>query len=57
MKKQKKKLAQNSLEIRNLTRHPMPPPSFSLKDRKKESNRKECRKNKKKVIDTAAFYA
>jgi hypothetical protein len=57
MKRKKKKLAQNSLEIRNLTRHPMPPPSFSLKDRKKDSNRKECRKNKKKVIDTAAFYA
>jgi hypothetical protein len=57
MKKQKKKLAQNSLEIRNLTRHAVPPPSFSLKDRKKESNRKACRKNKKKIIDTAAFYA
>jgi len=45
MKKQKKKLAQNSLEIRNLSRHPMPPPSFSLKDRKKEFNRKQCRRN------------
>jgi len=43
MKHHKKTLAQNSLEIRNLTRHKMPPPCFALKDRKKESNKKECR--------------
>lgn len=43
MKTKKKQLAQNSLDIRNLTRYPMPPPCFALKDRKKESNKKECR--------------
>ena len=43
MKRHKKQLAQNSLDMRKLTRHPMPPPCFALKDRKKESNKKECR--------------
>ena len=43
MKRHKKQLAQNSLDMRNLTRHPMPRPCFALKDRKKESNKKECR--------------
>jgi hypothetical protein len=39
-----KRLAQNSLEMRNLTRHRMPSPTFSFKDRKKEMKRKACRK-------------
>jgi hypothetical protein len=43
MKRHKKQLAQNSLDMRNLSRHPMPPPCFALKDHKKESNKKECR--------------
>jgi hypothetical protein len=44
MKTKKKQLAQNSLDMRNLVRHPVAPPCFSFKDRKKESNKKACRK-------------
>lgn len=39
-----KRLAQNSLEMRNLVRHRMAPPTVYFKDRKKDSNRKACRK-------------
>ena len=39
----RKPLAQNSLELRNLTRHPMPPPTTVFVDRK----RKETLKRKK----------
>jgi hypothetical protein len=39
----KKKLASNSLEMRNLTRHKMPPPTFYIKDKKKAANKAACR--------------
>lgn len=42
-KKRKPKLAQNSLELRNMTRHACPPPSFSFKDRKHALSKKACR--------------
>jgi hypothetical protein len=38
-----KRLAQTSLELRNLARHPMPAPTIRFKDQKKESSRKACR--------------
>ena len=43
MKKKKPKLPTNSLEARNLARHPMPPPTTSHKDKKKELDRNRCR--------------
>jgi|APGre2960657373_1045057.scaffolds.fasta_scaffold05396_8 hypothetical protein len=47
MKKSKaqKTLDKNSLVMRNLVRHKLPPPCFAMKDRKRESDRKSCRKN------------
>jgi len=39
-----KRLAQNSLEMRNLVRHRVAPPTIAFKDRKKEMKRKACRK-------------
>ncbi len=38
-----KKLAKTTMELRNLTRHAMPPPTFSFKDKKKAVNKKACR--------------
>lgn len=40
----KPKLATNSLEMRNMVRHRMAPPTVYFKDRKKDQNRKACRK-------------
>jgi hypothetical protein len=45
MKKKKPKLPTNSLEERNMVRHPMPPPTTSHKDKKKDLNKKGCRKS------------
>ena len=39
----RKPLAQNTMELRNLTRHKMPPPTTAFRDRKKESNKNACR--------------
>ena len=46
MKKRKPKLPKNSLESRNMVRHPMPPPTSKMKDKKKAANKKACRKIK-----------
>ncbi len=43
MKKKKPKLAANSLEVRNLARHPMPPPTTRHKDKKKVLDKNRCR--------------
>lgn len=45
-RKKKKPLATNSLEMRNLVRHPCPPPGCYFKDRKKESKKNSCRETK-----------
>ena len=45
MKKKKPKLPANSLEGRNMVRHAMPPPTTSHTDRKKQLNKKGCRKS------------
>ncbi len=45
MKKKKPKLPTNSLEERNMVRHPMPPPTTSHTDKKKQLNKKGCRKS------------
>jgi hypothetical protein len=45
MKKKKIKLPTNSLEGRNMVRHPMPPPTTSHTDKKKQLNKKSCRKS------------
>jgi|TARA_B100001778_G_scaffold192035_1_gene158321 hypothetical protein len=45
MKKKKPKLPTNSLEGRNMVRHPMPPPTTSHTDKKKRLNKKKCRKS------------
>ena len=45
MKKKKPKLPTNSLEERNMVRHPMPPPTTSHTDKKKQLNKKSCRKS------------
>lgn len=42
-KKKQKPLATNSLEMRNLVRHKIPPAGCYFKDRKLDSNRKKCR--------------
>jgi hypothetical protein len=39
----KKQLATNSLEMRNLVRHRMAPPTVYFKDRKKAKNKNACR--------------
>jgi len=45
MKKKKSLCIENtSLDRRNLTRHPMPQPSFSFTDKKKSEDRTKCRK-------------
>lgn len=46
MKKTPKELSKNSLEMRNLNRFKMPPPTTSFVDRKKKSNKKACRNKK-----------
>lgn len=38
------RIKKTSLERRNLTRHSMPPPSFSFTDKKKRENLNKCRK-------------
>mgnify|MGYP004253157775 CR=1 FL=1 len=45
MKKKKTKLPTNSLEERNMVRHPMAPPTTSHTDKKKQLNKKGCRKS------------
>ncbi len=45
MKKKKTKLPTNSLEGRNMVRHPMPPPTTSHTDKKKRLNKNKCRKS------------
>jgi hypothetical protein len=42
-----KKLPKNSLEKRNLARHPMPPPTERHKDKKKDDSKNNCRKSLK----------
>lgn len=44
MKRKKKPLATNSLEMRNLVRHKIAPPTIFFKDKKLAENRKNCRK-------------
>jgi len=39
-----KRVERNTMEIRNLTRHTVTPPTFSFKDKKKAANKKACRK-------------
>jgi hypothetical protein len=41
--KKNKGLATNSLEMRNLVRHKIPPAGCYFKDRKLDANRKQCR--------------
>jgi len=43
MKRKCKPLAQNSLELRNLTKHPMPPPTTSFVDRKRKATLKRIK--------------
>jgi len=43
MKAKRKPLAQNSLELRNLTRHPMPPPTTAFIDRKRKAKLKRIK--------------
>jgi len=43
-KKTPKELSRNSLDMRNLVRHKMPPSVVRFKDKKKEENKKGCRK-------------
>jgi hypothetical protein len=44
--KKKKPLAKNSLELRNLVRHPICPPTTFHLDKKKEKKKNYCRKEK-----------
>lgn len=41
-----KKLASNSLELRNLVRHKMPRPTIYFKDKKRHNNKNKCREKK-----------
>ena len=42
-KKTPKELSKNSLDMRNLVRHKMPPCVIRFKDKKREASRKGCR--------------